>query len=121
MKSKNNIQPINRNGGKENGIRRTRNRNSANTGQRQLGKGLKPEVCEIEVTTACNLRCIHCYASAGQASTHELSNKEIIELLSKNPSINHVIITGGEPFMRMGIMDLLELLTYHLGCSFRLL
>ena len=36
----------------------------------------------LHVTNACNLTCIICYQSSGSASPHELTVKEIYELLS---------------------------------------
>lgn len=97
-------------GGEKHGRQGDRDRDHACSRRKQIGMDhwLKPETCEIEVTKACNLRCIHCYASAGLPSDNELTDEEILNLLEDNASIRHVIITGGEPLLRKGLMELLE-------------
>lgn len=70
-------------------------------------------------TEKCNLRCSHCYQ--GKTDTNELSLKEIKEIIGEiretlrywaetyhidfSPSFN---ITGGEPFLRKDIFQILE-------------
>lgn len=52
----------------------------------------------IYLTNACNMRCPHCYMSAGLKAENELSEEEILTLLSQaqKNDINHVIFSGGE-------------------------
>ncbi len=54
----------------------------------------------IEVTTKCNLRCIHCYDNSSYDRDEELSFREfkaIIHELRLN-NVNKIQIIGGEPF-----------------------
>jgi len=55
------------------------------------------------VTKACNLRCVHCYASATpDAAPNELSYKEGLALLDNLRTFNvpAVLFSGGEPLSR---------------------
>jgi radical SAM protein with 4Fe4S-binding SPASM domain len=61
-------------------------------------------------TQRCNLRCAHCYLSAGQRTDGELSLEEgkrlIDELVAAGTRM--LILTGGEPLMRRETYGLLE-------------
>ncbi|MBI2267280.1 MAG: radical SAM protein, partial [Armatimonadetes bacterium] len=64
----------------------------------------------LDVTNACPLRCLHCFSSAGNPLTGELSRREIGDLLDqigamKTPSL---VIGGGEPLAREDIFDILD-------------
>lgn len=71
----------------------------------------------LEMTHQCNLHCQHCYSSSttavlksvrgGQLSTEELKN-----LIDEAHSLGvwHFDLTGGEPFLRQDIYELLEYL-----------
>ncbi len=69
----------------------------------------KKPVVVWNVTKACNLRCIHCYARAGEARhTDELSNaqgKALIDDLS-DFGVPVILFSGGEPLMRPDLVDL---------------
>jgi len=71
-----------------------------------------------EMTTACNLRCIHCHASGGKASPEELSTEEAKRLLDQLAQVREfrmMAFTGGEPLVRP---DLFELLAYSRALGF---
>jgi len=71
-----------------------------------------------EMTTACNLRCIHCHASGGKPSADELTTEEAKRLLDQLAEIKEfrmVAFTGGEPLVRS---DLFELLAYSKALGF---
>ena len=75
-----------------------------------------------EMTTACNLRCIHCHAAGGKRSIDELSTdeaKRFLDQLAEVPEFRMMAFTGGEPLVRH---DLFELLAYSqaLGLSYRM-
>ena len=72
----------------------------------------------LEITKKCNLRCIHCYLSAGNAHNSELTLDEIKELLQSTKDLGgvSVAIGGGEPLMRE---DCIEIIKY--GVSLGLL
>ena len=64
-----------------------------------------------EVTGACNLRCIHCHATSGQAAADELStdeDKKLIDQLAAESEFRTLIYTGGEPLVRPDIFELLR-------------
>ncbi len=69
----------------------------------------------ISVTDRCNLRCRYCMPEDGvKMLTHDqiLSFEEIVEVVKKAVEfgINKVRITGGEPLVRKGIVDLISML-----------
>jgi radical SAM protein with 4Fe4S-binding SPASM domain len=61
-----------------------------------------PVTCFWEITSACNLRCIHCEADAGAPSPDELSTEEALALAADLASAGcrNVNLTGGEPLVR---------------------
>jgi radical SAM protein with 4Fe4S-binding SPASM domain len=64
-----------------------------------------------EVTSACNLTCIHCHAAGGKPSPDELNTQEaknFIEDLSQVDEFRMLVYTGGEPTVRPDLMDLLD-------------
>lgn len=64
----------------------------------------------IEITQKCNLRCAHCYLSAGDAADEELTTEEIKELMrsAKKLGARSVSIGGGEPLMRPDYIAIIE-------------
>ncbi len=64
------------------------------------------------VTRACNLRCLHCYYSAGNPLDDELTTEEacavIDEIASVFGSDANITLGGGEPLMREDIFKLIE-------------
>ncbi len=72
----------------------------------------------IEITAACNLRCIHCHTSGGGRADDELTTEEVKRLLGQLAEIDEfrmVAFTGGEPLVRD---DLFELLAYAKALGF---
>lgn len=64
-----------------------------------------------EVTSACNLRCIHCHATSGRAAPDELTTdegKRLIDQLAAQSEFRTIIYTGGEPLCRPDIFTLLK-------------
>ena len=71
-----------------------------------------------EMTTACNLRCIHCHTSGGKPAANELTTQEAKQLLDQLAGISEfrmMAFTGGEPLVRR---DLFELLAYSKALGF---
>jgi len=64
----------------------------------------------LEITNACNLRCRHCYVSSGQKLPDELSDAELRMVVDQLPSFSGraIAISGGEPAVRKGCLDLVE-------------
>ncbi|OGJ89681.1 MAG: hypothetical protein A2487_01210 [Candidatus Raymondbacteria bacterium RifOxyC12_full_50_8] len=70
-----------------------------------------PVIAYLEVTMACNVRCIHCYREKTLPKPRdELTRKEINVLLDELARLGTLIlvVTGGEPFMRPDIMEILS-------------
>ncbi|MBQ9691382.1 MAG: GTP 3',8-cyclase MoaA [Eggerthellaceae bacterium] len=70
----------------------------------------------ISITDLCNLRCIYCMPSEGiQLRPHNenLTFEEIVEFVSIAAAygIEHIRLTGGEPLVRKGIVDLVAKLS----------
>jgi len=67
-----------------------------------------PFMASVEVTARCNARCGYCFLK--EHSFNELSTDQLcsaLEKLSKSGVI-HIHITGGEPFLRPDILDVLS-------------
>lgn len=69
----------------------------------------------ISVTDRCNLRCTYCMPADGiKLMSHKeiLSFKEILEVVryGAKHGINKVRITGGEPLVRKGVVDLVRMI-----------
>lgn len=74
----------------------------------QFSKDKKPVVV-WNVTRACNLRCVHCYAKAVEESRErELSHEEGLALLDDLAEfgVPVVLFSGGEPLARPDLLDL---------------
>ena len=73
----------------------------------ELSRSLKPVVV-WNLTRRCNLRCIHCYASASEDSARELTTDEakaVIDDLAEM-KIPLLLFSGGEPLLRKDIFEL---------------
>jgi len=64
-----------------------------------------------EITSACNLGCIHCHAASGNPLSNELSTdegKKLIDQIAQMENFRTLIYTGGEPLVRPDIFELLN-------------
>ncbi|MCS7126017.1 MAG: radical SAM protein [Aigarchaeota archaeon] len=64
-----------------------------------------------EVTSNCNLRCVHCHARGGEKGDRELRTEEakkIIENLAHVDDFRMLVFTGGEPLIRNDLLDLVR-------------
>ena len=71
-----------------------------------------------EMTSACNLHCIHCHASGGKPAADELTTGEAKRLLDQLAGVSEfrmMAFTGGEPLVRE---DLFELMAYAQALGF---
>jgi len=74
----------------------------------------KRPVVVWNITKACNLRCMHCYAHATKDSSKgELSLEEGKELIQdlKDFGVPVILFSGGEPLLRMELFEWVELAT----------
>lgn len=67
-----------------------------------------PALVSWNLTKRCNLRCPHCYMSAGKKADNELDTDECFALMEEMRALGTemVILTGGEPLLRKDIYDL---------------
>ena len=65
------------------------------------------------VTGLCNLKCKHCYMESPSGRYGMLPFKDITRLINQfeRANVAHVILTGGEPFTRNDILDIVSLLS----------
>ncbi len=68
----------------------------------------RPSLVSWNLTRRCNLRCPHCYISAGKKTAAELTTDECLGLVAEMHALGTemVILTGGEPLLRKDIYDL---------------
>ena len=66
---------------------------------------------ELELSRACNLRCIYCYASSGQPLENELSLDEIFDVIDQAVDMGArkiIVLGGGEPLIYPHIFDVID-------------
>ena len=78
----------------------------------------KPRLIFWELTTGCNLRCIHCRASATELSSpDDLTTEESLGLIDQfaeyAPFI--LVLSGGEPLYRKDVFQLASYATSQIG------
>jgi GTP 3',8-cyclase len=69
----------------------------------------------VAVTDRCNLRCVYCMPEEGvtwMPHSHVLSYEELITIIraSAELGISKIRITGGEPLVRLGIVDFVHMI-----------
>ncbi|MBC3795695.1 GTP 3',8-cyclase MoaA [Acetobacterium tundrae] len=75
--------------------------------------GRKINYMRLSITDLCNLRCVYCMPEEGvekHAHTKNLSFEEMLDLIKAGVAlgIDKVRLTGGEPLVRHGIVDLVR-------------
>src|SRR5919108_4111174 len=84
------------------------------TGNGQTTQQPKPRLIFWEVTKGCNLRCIHCRATATELSSPtDLPTTRALDIITQiaacaNPIL---VLSGGEPFYRRDIFQLARFAT----------
>lgn len=87
-------------------------------GSRGMGCIGFPDHPVWEMTTACNLNCVHCHTAGGARGADELTTEQakcLLDDLSRVKNFRMMAFTGGEPLMRS---DLFELLAYSKELGF---
>lgn len=72
---------------------------------------IPPEHVYFSLTSRCTLRCEMCdVAKASSRPEDELSTSKVKEIISqiKGLGIKHIIFSGGEPFLREDLLEILE-------------
>ncbi len=75
-----------------------------------------PYMIDVSITNKCNLFCNFCYANSKQKNeTDNLSKSDLKRIFDEFTKLNvmRISITGGEPFLRKDIIDILELATSY--------
>ncbi len=71
----------------------------------------------IELTAQCNQRCRYCYNDPERRATGETANPDRllarVRRLLTTFEVDHLTLTGGEPFLWEGLWQLLDLLQAH--------
>ncbi len=73
-------------------------------------KKRQPDLISWNLTSACNLRCPHCYLDAGQAGKHEMTTGECFDLIAEMSALGTgmLILTGGEPLLRRDVFSIAQ-------------
>jgi MoaA/NifB/PqqE/SkfB family radical SAM enzyme len=63
----------------------------------------------LEITSACNLNCSHCYVRAGEGAVRQLSVATVYDLFDEFADLGGqmVSISGGEPTIHKGWREVL--------------
>lgn len=82
---------------------------------------IPPEIpvgCTLEVTLACNLKCLHCFRPV-KSEKPELTTAEVRNLIDYlvETGFLELLLEGAEPFCRPDIFAILEYATPRLGTS----
>lgn len=75
-----------------------------------LGQTFYIPKVNLDITYNCNLKCRHCYGAYGTSNFKDPSTarlKEIIDKLAES-NVKRLAFTGGEPFIRKDIFELLK-------------
>ncbi|MCK5220470.1 MAG: radical SAM protein, partial [Candidatus Aminicenantes bacterium] len=59
------------------------------------------------VTSKCNAKCIHCFYKENLNKGEDLSFDEIKKITENLPSLYFLVISGGEPFLREDLADII--------------
>ena len=74
-----------------------------------------PKFFSLDVTGACNFKCLHCFNNSGEKMEDELTDEEIIDIAHQiaefKPEV--VCLCGGETMMRGNIVDIVKILVPH--------
>lgn len=81
--------------------------------RRRMGRSVLPRMLTYTVTFRCNARCIMC-DSWKMKGESDLQLPEIESIFQQLPKMDAVRLTGGEPFARPDLLEIVELAIRHL-------
>lgn len=61
------------------------------------------------VTSHCNSRCQHCFNWKNLNNKQDLNLEKIEEISKKLPNIENLLLSGGEPFLRQDLVELIKI------------
>lgn len=70
----------------------------------------EPIGLHLEITNACNMTCTHCYVASGIKLPNEMKDAELRRAIDLLPPFSgkRIAISGGEPIVRRGCMELIK-------------
>ncbi|MHB0998487.1 MAG: radical SAM protein [Armatimonadota bacterium] len=79
----------------------------------------------LDVTERCNQKCSYCYVDSSYLhgkTWQEPSLENIKEIAHKLKTVNprYIIISGGEPLLRLDLVDILNIIQSIIGCPVRI-
>lgn len=81
--------------------------------RRRMGRSVLPRMLTYTVTFRCNARCIMC-DSWKMKGESDLQLPEIESIFQQLPKMDAIRLTGGEPFARPDLLEIVELAIRHL-------
>jgi MoaA/NifB/PqqE/SkfB family radical SAM enzyme/SAM-dependent methyltransferase len=71
----------------------------------------------IQINNACNLTCTHCLVSSGPGKEYGLPSEQVHQLIARaaHLGLERLYLTGGEPFVRRDLCDIIHRATGDLG------
>lgn len=71
-----------------------------------------PTSVSVDITKACNLKCVHCYNDSGKKASDELTSAELLKLFEDLATLNivNVCLCGGEPLCSPIVYDLMRVI-----------
>ena len=66
-----------------------------------------------DISSACNLKCVHCYNASGKKTTDEIHGAKVLKVASELVDARVLIVTlsGGEVFLKPEMWDVIPILT----------
>lgn len=83
-----------------------------------MSKLTGPISVSFDITTKCNLKCVHCYNNSGNNdSVTDVSDRDILEIAKQIVELRpyNVCLCGGETLCRNNIMDIMDILKNNVG------
>ena len=80
-----------------------------------LGNRSMPLQLVLFVTSRCNMRCDHCFYldEINDSSRTELSIEQIETLAKELGGLNWVALSGGEPYLRKDLVEIIQAFYKH--------
>ncbi len=82
--------------------------------------GTSLEMVILELTLACNQKCMHCLADAGKPCDKELTTRDVLKFIDdlNEAQVKTIAFSGGEPLMRK---DFIEIARYASGVGLNII
>ena len=76
-----------------------------------------PELIAFDVTTKCNLRCVHCYNASGAGESRDMGVSALLDKAREIAQLHpfNVCLCGGEPLCCAALYDVIDILRPDVG------